>query len=138
MGEIYGGKKIILFDGVCNFCNATINKLIKLDKKDMFLFCSLQSDTGKKIVSDLKIDTSKIDSIILFEPGLAYYIKSTAALEVINSLGGFWSLLNVFYIFPSNIRDILYDFIAKNRYKWFGKSTQCMIPTPELKSKFLM
>ncbi len=138
MGEIYGGKKIILFDGVCNFCNATINKLIKLDKKDMFLFCSLQSDTGKKIVSDLKIDTSKIDSIILFEPGLAYYIKSTAALEVINSLGGFWSLFNVFYIFPSNIRDILYDFIAKNRYKWFGKSTQCMMPTPELKSKFLM
>lgn len=138
MGEIYGGKKIILFDGVCNFCNATINKLIKLDKKDIFLFCSLQSDTGKKIVSDLKIDTSKIDSIILFEPGLAYYIKSTAALEVINSLGSFWSLFNVFYIFPSNIRDILYDFIAKNRYKWFGKSTQCMMPTPELKSKFLM
>lgn len=130
-------KKIILFDGVCNLCNQTVLRIIKLDKKDIFRFTSLQSETGKEIINYLKIDTSKVDSIILFEPKKAYYIKSTAALKIFGNFGGIWELSKFLLFFPSFIRDFVYDIIAKNRYKWFGKKNQCMIPTPELLSKFL-
>ena len=130
-------KKIILFDGVCNLCNGAVLKTIKYDKKNQFVFTALDSDTGKKILNHLKIDTTKVDSIILYEPNLAYYIKSSAALKVMNDFGGFWKLNNIFWIVPKPVRDMVYDFIAKNRYKWFGKKESCMIPTPELKAKFL-
>ena len=130
-------KKIILFDGVCNLCNGAVLKTIKYDKKNQFVFTALDSDTGKKILNHLKIDTTKVDSIILYEPNLAYYIKSSAALKVMNDFDGFWKLNNIFWIVPKPIRDMVYDFIAKNRYKWFGKKESCMIPTPELKAKFL-
>ena len=130
-------KKIILFDGVCNLCNGAVLKTIKYDKKNQFVFTALDSDTGKKILNHLKIDTTKVDSIILYEPNLAYYIKSSAALKVKNDFDGFWKLNNIFWIVPKPIRDMVYDFIAKNRYKWFGKKESCMIPTPELKAKFL-
>ncbi len=137
MGEISEGKQVILFDGLCNLCNGAVTKIIRLDKKNVFLFCSLQSEAGKKILSHIKVDASKIDSIILYEPGIAYHIKSSAALEIMNTLGGIWKLSKIFLILPTPIRNLLYDFIAKNRYRWFGKKEQCMIPTPELKSKFL-
>ena len=130
-------KKIILFDGVCNLCNGAVLKTIKYDKKSQFVFTALDSDTGKKILNHLKIDTAKVDSIILYEPNLAYYIKSSAALKVMNDFGGFWKLNNIFWIVPKPVRDMVYGFIAKNRYKWFGKKESCMIPTPELKAKFL-
>lgn len=130
-------KKIILFDGVCNLCNQSVLKVIKLDQKDSFLFTSLQSDTGKQILNHLQIDTSKIDSIILFEPNSIFKIKSSAALSIMNNFGSLWKLSQVFWVIPKPIRDLIYDFIAKNRYKWFGKKDQCMIPTPELTSKFL-
>ncbi|MFY7672291.1 thiol-disulfide oxidoreductase DCC family protein [Tenacibaculum sp. MEBiC06402] len=130
-------KKIILFDGVCNLCNQTVLRIIKLDKKDVFRFTSLQSETGKEIIDYLKIDTSKVDSIILFEPKKAYYIKSTAALKIFGNFGGIWEVSKFLLFFPSFIRDFVYDIIAKNRYKWFGKKNQCMIPTPELLSKFI-
>jgi len=130
-------KKIILFDGVCNLCNGAVLKTIKYDKKNQFVFTALDSDTGKKILNHLKIDTAKVDSIILYEPNLAYYIKSSAALKVMNDFGGFWKLNNIFWIVPKPLRDMVYGFIAKNRYKWFGKKESCMIPTPELKAKFL-
>ncbi len=135
--QIEKGKKIILFDGVCNLCNSSVNKLIKWDKKDIFLFASLQSDYGQKLISNLNIDTSEIDSIILYEPGVSYDIKSTAILKITNTLGGFWKLMSVFFILPAGFRNIIYDFIARNRYKWYGKKESCMIPTPELKAKFL-
>ncbi len=130
-------KKLILFDGICNLCNRAVTKIIQLDKKNVFLFCSLQSVTGKEILAHIKVDPSKIDSIILYKPGIAYHIKSSAALEIMNTLGGFWKFSKIFLILPSPIRNLIYDFIAKNRYRWFGKKEQCMIPTPELKSKFL-
>ena len=90
-----------------------------------------------KILTDLAIDTSETDSVILYESNKAYYIKSSAALKIMNSFSGFWKLTNFFWIFPKAFRDLCYDYIAKNRYKWFGKKEQCMLPTPELKSKFL-
>lgn len=130
-------KKVILFDGICNFCNDSVLKVIKFDKDNCFVFASLQSDVGQQITNHLKIDTSKIDSIILYDPNISYEIKSSAALKIMNHFGGLWKLTQVFWIIPRPLRDLVYDFIAKNRYKWFGKKEACMIPTPELKAKFL-
>jgi predicted DCC family thiol-disulfide oxidoreductase YuxK len=137
MVDLPKNKKIILFDGICNLCNDSVLKVIKYDKKDHFVFAALQSKSGQDIINYLKIDVSKTDSIILYEPDVAYDIKSTAALKIMKDFGGFWVLTQVFEILPTTIRDYFYDYIAKNRYKWFGKKESCMIPTPELKAKFL-
>jgi predicted DCC family thiol-disulfide oxidoreductase YuxK len=131
-------KKIIIFDGVCNLCNSSVLKVIKNDKKNIFLFAALQSKSGQEIINYLKIDVSKIDSIILYEPGVSYDIKSTAVLKVMNDFGGLWSSATALLIFPERFRNFVYDYIAKNRYKWFGKKESCMLPTPELKAKFLL
>ena len=131
------GKKIVLFDGVCNLCNGAILKTIKYDKKNKFVYTALTSETGKAILDKLQIDPVKTDSIILYDPSVTFYTKSSAALKVMNDFGGLWLLSGIFWIVPKPIRDLVYDFIARNRYKWFGKKEQCMIPTPELKAKFL-
>ena len=130
-------KKIILFDGICNLCNSAVQFVIKRDKEAVFRFAALQSEIGKKLIAERNIDTNKVDSIILIEPGIAYYIKSTAALKISTSFGGLWSLSTILMWLPEGFRNIVYDFIAKNRYKWYGKKDQCMIPTPELKARFL-
>lgn len=131
-------KKIILFDGLCNLCDNAVQYVIKHDKKDVFRFVALQSDLGKKILNYLNVDTSKMDSIILYEPGIAYFYKSDAALEIVKDLNVFlkWSI--IFKIIPSSLRNPIYDYVARNRYKWYGKKDACMIPTPELKAKFLL
>ena len=130
-------KKIILFDGVCNLCNNAINFIIEHDKKDVFRFASLQSELGRKMVSERGIDPEVLDSIILIEPGVVYYEKSTAALKIAKELSGGYSLLSYFSFLPNFIRDGVYDIVAANRYSWFGKKESCMIPTPELNAKFL-
>ncbi|WP_269222862.1 thiol-disulfide oxidoreductase DCC family protein [Flavobacterium sp. IMCC34518] len=130
-------KKIILFDGVCNLCNSAVQFIIKHDKKDVFRFVPLQSDLGLDILKYIGIDFTKIDSIVLYEPGVAYYYKSDAALQIAKSLNGLYSFGIIFKIIPNGIRNQLYDYIARNRYNWFGKKESCMIPTPELKIKFL-
>lgn len=137
MAELPENKKIILFDGVCNLCDGAVQFIIKHDKKDVFRYASLQSEIGKKLVAERGMDPEEIDSIMLIEPGVAYYRKSTAALEIARDLSGGYSLLKNFLIIPEIMRDGVYDFIANNRYRWFGKKEQCMIPTPELKAKFL-
>ena len=137
MADYAPNKKIILFEGVCNLCNNTVLTIIKHDKKNTFLFSSLQSEAGKKITQQLGIDTQKTDSIILFEPTDSYTIKADAALKIMISFGGLWNLVKIAWLLPKKLRNIVYDFIAKNRYKWFGKKDSCMIPTPELNSKFL-
>ncbi|SDW52274.1 thiol-disulfide oxidoreductase DCC family protein [Flavobacterium degerlachei] len=128
-------KKIILFDGVCNLCNTAVQFVIKHDKKDLFRFVPLQSDLGQNIIKHIGIQNT--DSIILYEAGVAYYIKSEAALEIAKHLSGGIAFLTIFKILPTALKDSLYDYIAKNRYKWYGRKEACMIPTPELKSKFL-
>ena len=128
--------KIILFDGVCNLCNGAVTYIIKRDKKNGFKFAALQSEIGKKLVSKFNIDTSKVDSIILID-GDRHYEKSSAALHIAKHLSGAYPLLFGFMILPKFIRNSVYDYIAKNRYKWFGKKENCMIPTGELKGKFL-
>lgn len=130
-------KKIILFDGVCNLCEASVQFVIKHDTKDVFRFVSLQSDLGQEILSHIGIDTKNIDSIILYEPGISYYYKSDAALVIAKNLGGFFHFGTVFKIIPTGIRNYLYDYIAKNRYKWYGKNASCMTPSKEVKNKFL-
>lgn len=130
-------KKIVLFDGVCNLCNRSIQFIIRHDKKDEFRFATLQGDLGKQLVKERHIDTDTVDSIILIEPGVAYYTKSTAALKIGTSFGGAWKLLTILELIPSSLSDIVYDFVARNRYQWYGKREACMIPTPELKAKFL-
>ena len=130
-------KKIILFDGVCNLCNSAVQFVIKHDKKDVFRFVALQSDLGQEIIKHIGIDSKHIDSIVLYEPGIAYYYKSEAALEIARNLGGFFHFGTIFSIIPTIIRNKIYDYVAKNRYKWYGKKESCMMPTPELKTKFL-
>lgn len=127
---------IILFDGVCNFCNSSVNKIIKYDKKNKFKFAALQSDTGKKILEKHAIDSTKIDSIILIENDNAF-IKSTAVLKIAKHLSGLYPIAYGFIIIPAFVRNIVYNFIARNRYKWFGKKNSCMIPTAEVKEKFI-
>ncbi|WP_345890709.1 thiol-disulfide oxidoreductase DCC family protein [Croceivirga thetidis] len=131
------GKKIILFDGVCNLCNGVIQFVIKRDKKDLFRYAPLQSELGQQLTKERAIDTARIDSFILIEPGTAYFIKSDAALEIAKDFGGFWNILRIFKWVPTSIRNAVYDFVARNRYRWFGRKDQCMIPTPELQAKFL-
>ncbi|AFL82179.1 hypothetical protein Aeqsu_2728 [Aequorivita sublithincola DSM 14238] len=128
--------KIVLFDGVCNLCNGAINYIIKRDKNNVFKFAALQSEIGKELITKFNIDTSKIDSIILID-GEKHYIKSSAALHISKALSGAYPLLFGLMIVPKFIRNAVYDYIARNRYKWFGKKESCMIPTAELKSKFL-
>ncbi len=137
MKQLPEHKKLILFDGVCNLCNASIQYIIKHDHKDVFRYAALQSEVGEQIIKTYDIDTSKTDSILLYskENGITY--KSTAALKIAGQLSFPINLMIVFMIVPTFIRNWVYDYIAKNRYKWYGKKEECMIPTPELKSKFL-
>ncbi|MGZ4048738.1 MAG: thiol-disulfide oxidoreductase DCC family protein [Bacteroidia bacterium] len=127
---------IILFDGVCNLCNGAVQFVIKRDNKNQFLFASLQSEEGKQILEEHNFPENKINSFFLVENGKVYD-RSTAALKVVKRLTGLWPLLYGFIIVPKFIRDGVYNWIAKNRYQWFGEKDECMVPTPELKTKFL-
>jgi len=135
--ELPNDKKIILFDGVCNLCNSSVQYVIQHDKKDEFRFVALQSELGQKIIKHIGIANTNIDSIVLYLPGIAYHYKSSAVIEIAKSLQGFFNYGMLFRIIPNALRDAVYDYIARNRYKWYGKKESCMIPTPELKAKFL-
>lgn len=129
-------KKIILFDGCCNLCNKTVQTIIKKDKKDVFRFAPLQSDAGRQIVNERGIDTENLDSVILIEPGVAYYTESTAAIEIAKHLEGY-SWLKYLKPIPEGLRNSVYEIISTNRYKWWGERETCMVPTPELEALFL-
>lgn len=129
-------QPIILFDGVCNLCNNAVNFVIKRDKKNLIQFVSLQSETAKVLLANCNMEAEEMKSFVFVEEGKPY-TQSTAALKVCRYLTGLWPLLYGFIIVPCFIRDGIYKWIAKNRYKWFGKKNECMIPSPELQSKFL-
>lgn len=129
-------EKIILFDGVCNLCNSAINFVIDHDKNNVFKFGSLQSSEGQQYLKKFGLNSENFDSFVLID-GDKFYTKSTAALRVAKELPGLYKLLYGFIIVPSFIRDAVYNFVSKYRYKIFGKSDSCRMPTPELKSKFL-
>lgn len=125
---------IILFDGVCNFCNSSINFIIGRDKKNLFKFAPLQSEIGGKYIE--KFGLSDIDSVMLIE-NEKVFTHSTAALKIAKGLGGGWTLFYVFIIIPRPIRDFFYKLFATYRYRLFGKQDACMLPTPEIRARFL-
>jgi len=129
-------NNIILFDGVCNFCDASVNFIIDRDKKNVFKFAALQSEKGQEILDYFKLPKDDFDSFVFIENDKVFK-KSSAALRIANKLGGLWKIFYPFIIIPKFIRDFFYNLIAKNRYKLFGKKDACRIPTPELKQKFL-
>ena len=129
-------KPIVLFDGVCNLCNSAVQFIIRHDKKKTFLFASLQSEMGQQLLAQYNFPLDELNSFILVENNKAY-TRSSGALRVIKKLKGLWPLLYGFIIVPKFIRDGVYNWVGRNRYKWFGKQDACMIPTPELKARFL-
>ncbi|RBL90753.1 thiol-disulfide oxidoreductase DCC family protein [Chitinophaga flava] len=127
---------IILFDGVCNFCNASINFVIRHDRQGRFRFAPLQSETAVALGTSLHFDTSRLETFVLVQNGKVY-TKSTAALRVARQLPFPWRGMYAFIIIPRFIRDAVYSLVARNRYRWFGKKDSCMIPTPEIRGRFL-
>ena len=129
-------QQIILFDGVCNFCNFWVNFLIKRDKKDVFKFAALQSDKGQELLEKFQIDSSSLNTFVLIEVEKVY-TKSTAAFKISRNLKGMWKYLYFLIFIPKPIRDYIYTTIARNRYKFFGTRDVCRIPTEQEKGKFL-
>lgn len=127
---------VILFDGVCNFCNGSVNFIIERDPSGYFKFAPLQSEIGESLLAEHSIDKAVTDSVVLIEDGKAY-THSTAALRVARRLDGAWKWFYAFVIVPRPLRDFFYKLFAKNRYKWFGKQDACMLPTPEIRARFL-
>ena len=128
-------NSIILFDGECNFCNSSVQFIIKRDKKARFRFSSLQSDIGQKLLTNLQIPAD-LDSIILVESD-AWFAQSTATLRICRHLNGGWKLFSLLQLVPKPLRDAVYKLAAKNRYRWFGKKDACMLPSPEIRKRFL-
>ncbi|WLR57438.1 thiol-disulfide oxidoreductase DCC family protein [Mesobacillus subterraneus] len=126
---------VILFDGVCNFCDASVQFILNRDPNETFHFASLQSEAGKELLKKYNV-RNDVDSMILIENDKVYY-KSSAALRITRHLRGAWKLLYVFMVVPAPIRNIAYDLIARNRYKWFGKKDSCMLPPPNVRKRFL-
>ena len=129
-------KDVILFDGVCNLCNHAVNFIIDRDPAQRFVFTSLQSEAGQQLLRQYNLDEEYLDSLVLLEQKRVY-VKSTAALRIARHLSGIWPLSYVFILFPSFIRNFFYDIVARFRYRLFGKRSQCRVPTPELKARFL-
>jgi predicted DCC family thiol-disulfide oxidoreductase YuxK len=127
----------ILFDGVCNFCNTSINFIIDRDSKSIFQFAALQSEVGQELLIKHHLKTTDFDTVILINDENKIYQKSDAALEIARNLDGFWKMFYIFKILPSFLRNPIYDLVARNRYRIFGRTDACRIPTPELKARFL-
>lgn len=127
---------IILFDGVCNFCNGSVNFIIDRDPQKYFKFAPLQSEVGEKLLKENGVDKIETDSVVLIEDGKVY-THTTAALRIARRLSGYWSYFYGLTIVPSSIRDIFYKLFAKYRYQMFGKQAACMLPSPEVRERFL-
>ena len=132
----YPEGPLLLFDGHCNLCNGAVQWVLGRDKAGIFKFASLQSETGQQAQTAYQLDPSQLDSMVLIKDGKAY-TKSGAALKTAATLGGFYQLAEVLLIVPAFIRNAVYDFIARNRYHWFGRSEACWMPRPEWEDRFL-
>jgi predicted DCC family thiol-disulfide oxidoreductase YuxK len=133
---VNSSRSVVLFDSVCNLCNRSVQFIIRKDKKKQFLFASLQGKTGQEVLKKFNLPADNFNSFILVEGGHVY-TRSTAVLRMLRKLGGSWKLFYGFIIVPKFIRNAVYNWIAKNRYAWYGKRDECMVPTPELKERFL-
>jgi predicted DCC family thiol-disulfide oxidoreductase YuxK len=131
-----GGGPIVLFDGECNLCNATVQFIIRHDKKGVFRFASLQGAYGTRLLASLGMPEITPDTFLL-QADDRVYLQSEGALRTLRQLGFPWSLSYVFMILPARLRDAVYAYVARNRYRWFGKRETCYLPTPELRVRFL-
>jgi predicted DCC family thiol-disulfide oxidoreductase YuxK len=129
-------ERIILFDGVCNFCNFWIRFVFKHDKNGNFKFAHLQSETAWSLMKKYELDASQLETVILIDGG-QIFLHSNAALRICRYLNGAWPLIYALTIIPAPLRDAVYRLVSRKRYQWFGKSDQCLMPTPEMKSRFL-
>lgn len=129
------GRHIILFDGVCNLCNRSVQFIIKKDKKGIFKFASLQSTVGKELLKEFELPEDSFQSFVYVKND-RIFSRSDAALEIAKMLNGVWPFVYFFKIVPKFFRDPIYNLIARNRYKWFGKKDECMVPTPKMKERF--
>ena len=127
---------IVLFDGHCNFCNAWVRLIVRRDTAKKILFAPLQSSVGRKMLKEQKIDVNYTGSLVFFE-GERFSVSSTAALRIFSYLNGWERHLQLLSVLPLPFRDTLYQLFAKYRYKLFGRREQCMVPTPELRERFL-
>jgi len=127
---------LVVFDGVCNYCCGVVNSIIRKDPGGIFRFAPFQSDAAKRILEKYNYPADSLDSFVLIDEG-KLYTKSEAGLRVQKLLGGIHKLLYAFIAVPAPVRDAVYDYIARNRYKWYGKKEECMIPDPEMRSRFL-
>ena len=128
---------VVLFDGVCNLCNSSVQFILKRDKAGRFRFASLQGDAGKKLLEQFHLPDNYLNSFVLIE-GEKAWTRSSAALRVLKNLGGGWKILyGTGWILPLFVRDGIYNWIARNRYRWFGRREACWVPTPELRARFL-
>ncbi len=134
--RISSEKSLLLFDGVCNLCNGFVQFVIEQDPQAKFRFASLQSETGQRILEEMNMPATDLKTVILRKNG-RIYTHSDVALEVAKELGGIWSLVYVGKILPKALRDKIYDWVAANRYRWFGKQESCWLPSPELQERFV-
>jgi len=127
---------VILFDGVCNLCNAAVQFVIARDPRGHFKFAALQSETGREVVRRFGLPLDRLDTMVLVE-GDRCYSQSEAALRIASRLKGAWPLVGVLRVIPRSLRERLYQLVADHRYQWFGRRSSCMVPTPELAARFL-
>lgn len=127
---------VVLFDGVCNLCNASVDFILERDSKSIFRFASLQSEAGQELLRRFRLPTEEHRSLVLVE-GDRFFTRSSAALLIARRLDGFWPLLYAFIVVPRFLRDAVYDLFARNRYRWFGRRDTCRVPAPEERGRFL-
>ncbi|ELZ57191.1 MULTISPECIES: thiol-disulfide oxidoreductase DCC family protein [Halorubrum] len=135
-GDIPEDAAVILFDGVCNLCSGFVQFVHPRDPEGKYRFASLQSDVGRELLAEHGLPTDEIESIVLIEDGESY-VKSAAVIRIAAGLGGRYRLLSPFRHVPAPVRDRVYDFVAEHRYQWFGKKDRCMIPSGDVKSRFI-
>lgn len=127
---------VLLFDGVCNLCNGFVQFVILRDPHATFRFAALQSEAGQQLLQKAKLSATSLNTVVLYEQN-QFYTHSDVALRIATHLGGWWRIFTIFKIIPKSVRDHIYNWIARNRYRWFGKQASCMVPTPALKARFL-
>lgn len=127
---------VLLFDGVCNLCNSSVQWVLSHDHRGVFQFASLQSETGQELLRQHGLASENFDTVVLVESDRVF-LRSDVPLEIVRRIGGFWGILYFFKIIPRSVRDALYNFVARNRYWWFGRRATCMLPKPEWKERFL-
>jgi len=135
-GDIPDDEAVILFDGVCNLCSGFVQFVVPRDAEGKYRFASLQSDVGQALLAEHDLASDDLDSVVLIEDGESY-VKSSAIIEIASGLGGRYRLLSPFRYVPKSVRDRVYDFVADNRYRWFGKKDRCMMPTGDVESRFI-